>query len=110
MAGRLTHHANLRASQRNFSQEDIDFICRYGHVEYNAGARFYQLRHKDLPRDLDANDPHRRLVGATVLECTSCRIIKTVYKNNPRAFRNDRRKAKWSTKKRHCHRCRMIDD
>lgn len=90
----LSEHANQRCAQRNLSQNEIQFIIAYGTLERRAGIEFYQLRQKDLPPDLPANDPCHRLVGSTVLLSKDSSHVITAYRNQ-RAFRRDRQKSKY---------------
>lgn len=90
----LTGHAKCRASQRNLSVAEIEFVIRYGERLHNAGAVFYQMRHKDMPGHIPANDPRHKLIGTTVVRCSVCGSIMTVYRD-PRAFKKDRKKQKY---------------
>ncbi|MBZ0275828.1 MAG: DUF4258 domain-containing protein [Anaerolineae bacterium] len=90
----LSNHACQRCAQRNLSEDEIQFIVAYGTLERRAGIEFYQLRRKDLPVDLPANDVRRRLVGTTVLLSKDGPSVVTAYRNS-RAFRRDRQKSKY---------------
>jgi hypothetical protein len=90
----LSDHADQRCAQRNLSEAEIHFIIAYGKLERRAGIEFYQLRQKDLPYDLPANDRRRRLVGSTVLLSKDSAHVITAYRNS-RAFRRDRQKSKY---------------
>ncbi|MCB9452608.1 MAG: DUF4258 domain-containing protein [Anaerolineaceae bacterium] len=91
---RFSDHAKQRCAQRNLSHDEIQFIIAYGRLERRAGIEFYQLRQKDLPPDLPANDPRHRLVGSTVLLSKNMAQVVTAYRNG-RAFRRDRQKSKY---------------
>jgi len=90
----LSDHADARAAHRNLSEEDINDIILYGHLERRAGARIYQLRAKDIPPDTPAGSRLWRLIGTTVLISKSGGCIITFYRD-ARAFRRDRRKTKF---------------
>jgi hypothetical protein len=89
----LTNHAWKRASQRNFSEDDMEFIVQYGECIRRAGAVFFRMRHKDVPKDLRNDDTISNLVGATVVVCKCSQVILTVYYASN--FRKILRKAKY---------------
>jgi hypothetical protein len=87
-------HADQRAAQRNVSDDDVEFVLRFGHRMRRTGVIYYALREKDLPSDLPGSDPRRRLVGTTVMLCKCGTTVITVYRNQ-RAFKRDKRKTKY---------------
>ena len=89
-----SNHSLWRCAQRNFTDDEVQFIIVHGNKLHNAGVIFCQLREKDFPYDLPGNHPYRRLIGATVVLSNSGTAIKTLYKN-PRAFKRDKKKAKY---------------
>lgn len=90
----LSTHASQRSAQRNLREDEIAFIVTYGRRVRRAGAVFCQLRRIDLPDDMSANDPFRRLVGSTVVLSRCGEYVLTVYRDE-RAFRRDCRKDKF---------------
>jgi len=98
----ISTHAQWRASQRNFSEEDLLFVAQYGHRTRGAGVIFCQMRHKDLPGVHQQDEAKRKLVGMTVLLCKCGELIITAYR--PKNFREDRQKPKFN-KKRNCITC-----
>jgi hypothetical protein len=90
----LSDHACHRSAQRNVSFEEIDFIVQHGSALRNTGVIFRQMRRKDLPRDLPANHPYRRLVGTTVVLCKCGHHVLTIYREGE-AFHKDRCKRKY---------------
>jgi hypothetical protein len=90
----LSDHACWRSSQRNLSSNEILFIAEHGSRVRRTGVIFCQLRRIDLPDDLSANHPFRRLVGSTVVLSSCGQYVLTVYREE-RAFRRDTRKAKY---------------
>lgn len=106
MLDQLTRHALYRAAQRNLSDEQIAFIFENGNKLHNAGAVFIQLRAKDIPDTVPANDPRRKCAGTTLVMCSGCKAIVTVYRN-PEAFQKDRKKKKYNLRQCRCHHPRM---
>ena len=100
----LSNHANDRSIDRNLSQEDIDFIVKYGHREKRAGVIFRQLRRKDIPDDKQIQRQYERLIGATVVLCKCNDRIITMYRDE-RAFKKDQQKKKYNLHKTCCTEC-----
>ena len=77
----FTPHALYRMSQRNFSEEDVIFIIKYGQLLRRAGAKFFLMRQKDFPKHLRREQKYARLDGATVVvcKCSEITVVKTVY-------------------------------
>ena len=102
----ITEHFSYRADQRNFSDDQIDFIVEYGRKEHRAGVIFCQMLDKCIPTDLPGNHPYRKLNGVTVVLCACGQLVITAYRN-PRAFKRDRRKPKYRKDGNigHCTRC-----
>jgi len=93
MAERISRHAKERAAQRNISQEDMDFVLRYGQEIHRSGAVFIFLGHKDIPTNLVRKRRVEKLVGTTLLISSDCDQIITAYRNR-NALRDIKRKAK----------------
>lgn len=87
----LSAHAAQRAAQRNLARDEIDFLLQYGHLVHNTGVLFCQLRGRDIPDDLPANHPYRRLEGSTAVLCRCGAFVVTLYREQ-KAFRTDRHK------------------
>lgn len=94
----ISDHADRQLSARCIPRDAIDFIVRVAHRERKTGAIFCQLRGTDLPHELPANHPWRRLVGTTLVLCKCGRFVITGYRN-PKAFQTDRKKAKYNNRK-----------
>lgn len=90
----ISGHAGCRLAQRNLSQTDIEFIVHNGSRERRAGAIFCQMTRRALQNDLARFNCYARLVGTTVVLCSCGQTVITVYRNE-RAFKKDRRKAKY---------------
>jgi hypothetical protein len=91
----LSQHANVQASRRNFSYDDIHFVVKHGYKARRTGVIFFQMRDKNLPRHISASDPRRRLTGSTIVACSCGKFVITLYKN-PKAFKKDCRKPKYN--------------
>jgi hypothetical protein len=88
-------HALRRMAQRGISNEEIEYVCRYGRL-YNCGGTFhYFLRKKDIPVE-DWSDPEiQKLEGTIVLvDRITGAFVLTVYRNK-QGLRQIRRKAKY---------------
>jgi hypothetical protein len=94
----LSNHASQRSAQRNLCEDEIIFIATYGRRIRRAGAIFCQLRRVDLPDDLVANHPYRRLVGSTVVLSRCGGYVLTVYRD-AKAFHRDARKDKFGRRR-----------
>jgi hypothetical protein len=74
-----TRHATIRQQNRGLSDELLEFILDFGHVEYGSGAAWYSIRENTLPRYLrcsqlaDAARPW--IVAVSSDECS----VVTVY-------------------------------
>lgn len=93
----ISTHAQMRCAQRNVSPDEINFILEHGKRCHRAGAVFYVMLAKDLPKDLRADDRYRRLNGVTVVLSKCGQVVKTVYRN-PEAMKKVRRKMKYTAK------------
>ena len=89
----LSRHASIRASQRKFSQTEIEYVLQNGRVMRRTGICFYFLAVRDVP----IADRHlawvQHLVGTTILLDASQEHIITLYKNKT-ALREIKRKSK----------------
>jgi len=78
----FSHHARVRAAQRNLSGKEIDYVRAYGQKFHKAGALIYFLRKRDIP-DWDRSDPDwMRLAGTAVIMAKDGRTVITVWRNN----------------------------
>lgn len=101
----FTDHARKRMSQRNFTEDDIYFILDYAEEIPRAGAVFYCLHRKDIPKYLRRDERSRRLDGATVVVCKCSRVVLTMY-YPPNFHRIKRNKMPYSSKSSFCQQCR----
>lgn len=86
----ITKHAQQRMAQRNLSDNEVQFIINHSRPSYTAGAVFFVLRKKDIPRELRHDSAIARLEGATVVASRDNGDIITVYRtghNGPRKLR-----------------------
>jgi len=96
----LSTHARRRAIQRNFSEEHVYYIVQHGNRVHKAGAIFYQMRKKDLPREDHSDERKCKLVGSEVVVCRCRRIVLTVY--HARDLSKSRRKPKYNLREDVC--------
>lgn len=86
----LSLHAELRAAQRGLTQQDIEYVLRYGHLYHAGGAMIYFLRSVDIPDD---DYRHmKRLEGTAVLVDRDRASIITTWRNRKHGSRNIRYK------------------
>ena len=88
----MTAHAIRRASQRNLTHQDIDYVLQHGSRIYKAGACFYYLCRKDIPSEDQQEDEITRLEGTAVVLDPEQEMILTVYRNRERGFKDIRKK------------------
>ncbi|MFN8472511.1 MAG: DUF4258 domain-containing protein [Anaerolineae bacterium] len=93
-APRLTAHAVQRMAQRNLSQDDVQFVLRYGQQLHRAGALFVYLRGKDIPKPERRNTSISRLEGTAIVLSSDGEIVATVYRNRERGLSHIRRKSR----------------
>ena len=93
----LSTHAVQRSAQRNLSDQDIEFIMRYGERVRRTGVIFCQLRSKNVPRETPGNHRLWQLTGTTIVLCKCGRYVVTLYRQE-RAFQRDSRKSKYGLK------------
>ena len=104
----MSLHAHDRSTSRNIRTDEIDFVCSHGYHNHNAGVIFCQMRRDSFPSDLPGNHRYYRLQGTTVVLCSCGEYVITVYKN-AKAFKKDRKKAKYDRRHErvegcpHCH-------
>ncbi|MGB0385544.1 MAG: DUF4258 domain-containing protein [Ardenticatenaceae bacterium] len=91
-----TDHAEQRMAQRNLSLEDVLFVLKYGKCYHRAGAMFFYLRGKDIPKMERKNKRLSQLEGSTVILSRDAPAILTVYRNRENGLRHIKRKAKYS--------------
>ena len=101
---RHSFHLLQRVPQRGFELQDIDFIIKHTKPQHRAGVKFYQLRDKDLPAWLDANDRRCKLVGTTVIVSACGCSVETIYRNQ-HSFRQDLKKKKYNHSRTPCPHC-----
>jgi hypothetical protein len=77
----FSDHSFLRATQRNLSVEEIDYVVCYGQLFHRAGVEFYFLCRKDLPSTDQGNARYQRLVGTAVVLSRDGRTIITTWRN-----------------------------
>ena len=74
-----SEHAQVRMAQRGLSQEDVEYVCRYGRLIRGAGALHRFLGRKDIP--LKDHKHKCRLEGTIVLLDEMAKVVITVYRN-----------------------------
>ena len=77
----FSYHSILRASQRNLSEDEIDYVLLNGQLFHKAGAEIYFLRHKDIPASDRGSDRRRRLAGTAVILSKDGFTIITIWRN-----------------------------
>ena len=91
-----TDHAEQRMAQRNLSLNDVLFVLKHGKCYHRAGAMFFYLRGKDIPKRKQKDKKISKLEGATVILSRNAPAILTVYRNRDNGLRQIKRKAKYS--------------
>ena len=76
---RISSHANEQMHRRRIAKSDVDLALGYGDEVHCAGATFYVLRFRDIPRAMCRNPEVRRAEGTTVV--VEGETISTVYRN-----------------------------
>lgn len=74
-----TQHAQKRMAQRNITLADIHFVFEHGQRFHRAGAIFFFLRGRDIPKEVRTE--LGRLEGTTVVLSREKPRIITVYRN-----------------------------
>lgn len=92
---RLSQHARQRMAQRNLSRKDVGLVIRFGRKLYRAGAAFFFLGRRDVPKGRERE--FERLIGTTVVAAED--EIVTTYRND-RAISRIKRKLKWDLPRR----------
>ena len=93
----MNTHARKRAAQRNISVDEIAYIKAFGHRYHRAGAIFYYLRHKDIPKYDRKNDELMRLAGTALVLTKDGREVLTVWHNPQTGLKYIRKKPTFST-------------
>lgn len=88
----VTKHAQRRMSQRNISRSEIEFIVAYGKIRFAAGAVFFHLRKKDIPKEFRRNSDISRLEGTTVVASSDNGDVMTVYRNRSNGLQGVKQK------------------
>ena len=76
---KISSHATEQMHRRRIAKNDIDLALGYGEEVHCAGATFYVLRFRDIPRAMKWNSEVRRAEGTTVV--VEGETISTVYRN-----------------------------
>lgn len=93
----FSHHARVRAAQRNLSVKEIGYVITYGQKFNKAGALIYYLRKRDIPA-WDRSDPQwMRLAGTAVILTKDGRRVITVWRNNRRGLKKIKNKPDFDT-------------
>lgn len=93
----LSLHASERANQRHFSPADIDFVLRFGRIEYRTGTRFIFLGRKEFSATRSKDPRHKKLIGTVLVisnDTPDEDIIITVYQDE-NALHKIRKKSKY---------------
>lgn len=77
----LTAHASQRLSQRNLSQQDIEFTLKHGRIEHCAGATVYFLGYRDIPDEYRNLKRFNRLQGTVLIISNNAPVLITAYRN-----------------------------
>lgn len=85
-------------TRRRIRQRDIELTLQLGYEHHAAGATFFVLRRRDIPKELLDDPLVRRAEGTTVV--LERGRIATVYRN--RSIRHLFRKPRRSTRPRRC--------
>lgn len=91
-AVQLSQHARIRAQQRCFRAEDVEYVLDHGLRLRRTGIEFCVLRHRDVPPS-DRRGAGQ-LIGTVVL-LGNDGVAVTMYRNR-RALAEIRRRPKWS--------------
>lgn len=67
-------------SQRCIREDRLAYVVDHGKVYNRAGATWYVLRSKDIPREDRSNDHVRKMDGIVV--CVEFGVVTTVYHND----------------------------
>jgi hypothetical protein len=89
----FTAHATVRAQQRHFREDEIDYVRRHGQVLHRTGICFYFLGARDVPLADRRQAWTARLIGTTLL--IEGDDLITIYKN-PHGLRCIKRKLKYN--------------
>lgn len=88
----MTDHAQVRAAQRNLSDEDIAYVLKHGSKYHRGGACFIFLGEKDIfPEDL-REEEIARLEGTILVLDQEQKTIVTVYRNRESGLKEIRKK------------------
>ncbi|MEK6531077.1 MAG: DUF4258 domain-containing protein [Deltaproteobacteria bacterium] len=77
----FSKHALQRASQRNITWDNVNFIMRFGREIHNGGALFVFLGKHDIPYEYQRDDRFAKLEGSTLLISDDGKCLITTYKN-----------------------------
>lgn len=90
-----TNHAQTRMAQRNLTLDEVYFVLEHGQRIHRAGAVFYFLGKRDIPKELRSSQEHMRLEGSVVVTSRHLPQIITVYRNRSNGLRRIKRKVQW---------------
>lgn len=75
----VTDHARKQMTRRRIRPRHLELTLRFGQERHCAGATFFVLRGKDIPRALQRDPEVRRAEGTTLV--TQGNTITTAYRN-----------------------------
>ncbi len=100
---RCTTHALCRQAQRNLSNEDIEFILKYGRRVHRTGVLHIFLGWRDIPTDKTIYQHFGHLEGTVLVvdAAYSKPVLITAYRTNrERGLKQIRVKAKYNRGRR----------
>lgn len=92
----ITHHAQLRMSQRNVSFKQLQFILKHGQQTHCAGAILVTLRRKDIPQKFISQRECSCLEGTTIVLSRDLPIVLTIWRNKSKGLQHIRQKVRYS--------------
>ncbi|MEY2905177.1 MAG: hypothetical protein RJA52_1193 [Bacteroidota bacterium] len=82
MTFRVTHHATVRFSQRNISEEDLELFMEYAHYDQKQGLEYLYVSNNCLPDKM--KESKKKRVKNLVLVLAEGNSIVTGYRSkNP---------------------------
>lgn len=89
----LTWHAQKRGRQRNFTNDEVQYVLEHGRVIHRTGICFYFLGAKDIPLADRESKWAQHLIGTSILVSTDSHCIITLYRNQ-KALQTIKKKSK----------------
>lgn len=91
-----TGHAINRQAQRNLSEQDVEFVFKYGRYVRRAGVIHIFLGRRDIPVDKEIQRQFGHLEGTTLVmdKAANKLTLITAYRNR-RGFKQIRTKSKY---------------